>query len=163
MQTIPTAIIGVGNMGSAHAACLAAGEAGALALAALCDIDPGRRAFCAQRFPGVPCYASWRELLAREKPQAVLVATPHPCHGEIAAGCLEAGAHTLVEKPIEIALSRAQRLSAAARRSGRVFAVMFNQRTHPLFRRLRQLTQGGELGEIKRASWTITNWYRPQR
>lgn len=162
MEGIRTAIIGVGNMGLAHASCLWEGNAGALRLSAVCDVAPERLALCRERFPGVRCFANWRELIAQGEVQAVIIATPHPLHGQIAAACLDAGLHTLVEKPADISLSRAQAISAAARRSGKVYAIMLNQRTNPLFRRCREIVQGGELGTLKRSVWIITNWYRTQ-
>ena len=162
MEGIRTAIIGVGNMGLAHASCLWEGNAGALRLSAVCDVAPERLALCRERFPGVRCFANWRELIAQGEVQAVIIATPHPLHGQIAAACLDAGLHTLVEKPADISLSRAQAISAAARRSGKVYAIMLNQRTNPLFRRCREIVQGGELGALKRSVWIITNWYRTQ-
>lgn len=162
MADIRTAVIGVGNMGTAHAACLAAGGVEGMALTAVCDIAPERLEACGERFPGAARYADWRELLREHRPEAVIVAVPHPLHGEIASACLAAGCHTLVEKPIDIALSRAQRLCEAARASGRVFGIMFNQRTNPLFRRCREIVRGGQLGEMKRSVWIITNWYRTQ-
>ena len=162
MANIRTAVIGVGNMGTAHAACLAAGRVEGMALTAVCDIAPERLDACKERFPEAARYADWRELLREHRPEAVIVAVPHPLHGEIASACLAAGCHTLVEKPIDIALSRAQRLCRAAQESGRVFGIMFNQRTNPLFRRCQEIVQGGALGEMKRTVWIITNWYRTQ-
>ncbi len=162
MQRIRTAVVGVGNMGSAHAACVAQGRVEGLTLSALCDISPERRALCQQRYPDVPCYASVEDMLEAGGVDAVIVAVPHPSHAEVAMKVLAAGCHVLVEKPIDVALSRAQALCDAADQSGRVFAVMLNQRTNPLFRKARELVQGGELGELKRTVWLITNWYRTQ-
>ena len=162
METIRTAVIGVGNMGSAHANCIAAGRIDGLTLSALCDISPVRQAYCREHHPDVPCYASVEELLASEAVDAVIVAVPHPSHSDIAIAALKAGLHVLVEKPIDVMLSKAQTLCAAADKSGRVFAVMLNQRTNPLFRRAREIVQGGLLGELKRSVWIITNWYRTQ-
>ena len=162
MNSIRTAVIGVGNMGSAHASCLAQGRINGLTLSALCDTAPGRRAFCQEHFPDVPCYASVTELIAAAVVDAVIVAVPHPSHSIVAMEALQAGLHVLVEKPIDVALSKAQALCDAADRSGKVFAVMLNQRTNPLFRRAREIVQGDQLGEIKRTVWIITNWYRTQ-
>lgn len=53
-------------------------------------------------------------------------------------------------------------MNDAAKRSGKVFALMYNQRTNPYFRRLRELVQSGELGELRRMTWVVTNWYRSQ-
>ena len=162
MSTIRAAVIGVGNMGTAHAVCLSQGRVEGMTLAALCDVDEARRAELKEMFPGVPCYASVEELLAAGAVDAAIVATPHPCHSDVAEKTLAAGLHTLVEKPVDIAVSRARQLCEAADRSGRVFAVMLNQRTNPLFRKARELVQGGALGKMKRTVWIITNWYRTQ-
>jgi predicted dehydrogenase len=51
---------------------------------------------------------------------------------------------------------------AAAKESGKVFAIMFNQRTNKLFAKAREIVQSGQLGELKRSVWIITNWYRKQ-
>ncbi|MGN0746889.1 MAG: Gfo/Idh/MocA family oxidoreductase, partial [Aristaeellaceae bacterium] len=84
MSTIRAAVIGVGNMGTAHAACLSQGRVEGMTLAALCDVDAARRAELAEMFPGVPCYASVEELLAAGGADAAIVATPHPCHSDVA-------------------------------------------------------------------------------
>ena len=162
MKQIRTAVIGVGNMGSAHANCIAEGRVEGLTLTALCDIAPVRQAYCRQRFPQLPCFASVEELLAAHVADAVVIAVPHPSHSDVAIMALRAGLHVLVEKPVDVALSRAQKLCDVADESGKVFAVMLNQRTNPLFRRAREIVQGGMLGEMKRTVWIITNWYRTQ-
>ncbi len=162
MNMIRTAVIGVGNMGSAHASCIAGGKIEGLTLSALCDIAPARQAYCRETYPQVPCFASVEELLAAGVADAVIIAVPHPSHSDVAIAALEAGLHVLVEKPIDVALSKAQMLCDVADRSGNVFAVMLNQRTNPLFRRAREIVQGGLLGELKRTVWIITNWYRTQ-
>ena len=162
METIRTAVVGVGNMGSAHASCIASGSISGLTLSALCDISPVRRAYCSERHPGVPCFASVEELLAAGVADAVIIAVPHPAHSIVAIPALQAGLHVLVEKPIDVALSQAMTLCEAADQSGKVFAVMLNQRTNPLFRKAREIVTGGLLGELKRTVWIITNWYRTQ-
>lgn len=162
MEAIRTAVIGVGNMGSAHASCIAGGRIEGLTLSALCDISPARQAYCRERYPDTPCFASVEELLAAGVADAAIVAVPHPSHSTVAIAVLEAGLHVLVEKPVDAALSRAQELCRVADESGKVFAVMLNQRTNPIFRRAREIVQGGLLGELKRTVWIITNWYRTQ-
>lgn len=162
MQTIRTAVIGVGNMGSAHASCIAANKIEGLTLTALCDLSADIQAFCRTVFPDIPCYASVDELLHANCADAAIVAVPHPAHSDVALKVLEAGLHVLVEKPIDITLFKAQQLCDAADWSGKTFAVMLNQRTNPLFRKAREIVQGGLLGELKRTVWIITNWYRTQ-
>ena len=70
--------------------------------------------------------------------------------------------HVLLEKPAGVYTKNVIEMNKAAGSSGKVFSMMFNQRSNPLFQKLRQLIQSGELGEIKRTNWVITDWYRPQ-
>lgn len=162
MQTIHTAVIGIGNMGTAHAQSLAQHQVRGLELSAVCDIAQDRLADFAARWPAVRRFHSVEELLAAGGIEAAIIAVPHPLHSQIASRLLAAGLHVLVEKPLDVRLSRAQALCRQAETSGRVFALMLNQRTNPLFIKAHQLVQGGELGELKRSVWIITNWYRTQ-
>ena len=163
MEKVKTAVIGIGNMGTAHAQSLWDDHVPGLALAAVCDTDPARLAYAAKAWPGVACYASEDALLAAGGVQAAIVAVPHPLHSKIASLALAAGLHVLVEKPLDVRLSVAQALCAQAKASGKVFALMLNQRTNPLFAKARAIVQGGQLGQLKRSVWIITNWYRSQR
>ena len=92
----------------------------------------------------------------------MLIAAPHFLHTALGIQALEAGKHVLVEKPISVHKADAERLIDAHRRPNQVFAAMFNQRTDPFFQNLRQLVQSGDLGEIRRVHWTITNWFRTE-
>ena len=161
LQQVRTAVIGYGGIGSAHTACIAQGRVAGMRLAAVCDIDPAKRAVVAERFPGVRCAADFHELLDGSIDAAV-IAVPHPMHCEIAAECLRAGVHVLTEKPLDVSVTAADKAVRAARESGSIFAVMLNQRTAPIFRRARELVQSGALGQLKRTVWIITNWYRTQ-
>ena len=53
-------------------------------------------------------------------------------------------------------------MNEAAKKSGKVFGIMFNQRTDPLFAKAREILQTGQLGIPKRLVWIVTNWYRTQ-
>ncbi len=70
--------------------------------------------------------------------------------------------HVLLEKPAGVYTKNVLEMNKAAVSSGKVFAMMYNQRTNPLYQKLRELIQTGELGEIKRTNWIITDWYRSQ-
>ena len=161
-QVISVGLIGIGNMGSAHASAVGGGRVNGLHLAAVCDIDRERLELCMQKNPGVKGYEDWQELVQDESLDAVIVAVPHPLHATIAMAALKAGKHVLVEKPVDISVTRARELNEVARVSGKVFAIMFNQRTNPLFARARQIVQSGQLGQLQRSVWIVTNWYRTQ-
>src|SRR5690606_11144791 len=74
----------------------------------------------------------------------------------------EKGLHVLCEKPAGVYTKNVREMNEAAEKSGKVFSMMFNQRTNPLYQKVRDLIVSGELGEIKRTNWIITNWYRSQ-
>ena len=162
MDAIRTAVIGIGNMGSAHAKGIASGLIQGLTLSAVCDLKPERLAWAARELPGVQGYSDYKALLAAGAADAVIIAVPHPLHSRIARDAMNAGLHVLSEKPLDIRVSEARRAVETARSTGRIFAVMLNQRTDPIFRRAREIVQGGGLGELKRSVWIITNWYRTQ-
>ena len=161
MADLKIGVVGFGNMGRAHAGGFARGLVEGARLVALCDCAPERLKLAAEIHPNVPRFEDYHACLASDI-DAVLVAVPHPMHGEIALAALAAGKHVLTEKPIDVRVSKAQALCEAARRSDRVFGIMFNQRTNPIFQRAREIVRGGELGELKRSVWIITNWYRTQ-
>ncbi len=161
LHEVKVAVIGYGGIGSAHTGSIAAGKVKGMRLAAVCDVNPDHLAVAQERFPGVRCVADFHDLLDGSV-DAAIIAVPHPMHCAIAEECLRAGLHVLTEKPIDIAVTQAEKAVRAAEETGRIFAVMLNQRTAPIFKRAREIIQSGALGALKRTVWIITNWYRTQ-
>ena len=159
---VRTVVIGFGNMGSAHVAAISQGKINGLSLWGVCDVDAGRREICGQKYPQAKLYENFEQVMEDPLVEAVIVAVPHPFHADIAMAALVAHKHVLVEKPVDVAVSKALALNAAAEKSDRVFALMLNQRTNPVFQKAREIVQSGQLGEIRRSVWIITNWYRTQ-
>lgn len=153
-------IIGLGNMGTAHARSVGAGDVGGLRLTAVCDSNP-RRVASAAGDSGIAGFNDVAALLASDLVDAVLVATPHYSHTPIGIAALDAGLHVLMEKPISVHKADCEALIAAHQAPAQVFAAMFNQRTDPRFRLIRDLVVGGDLGPVQRISWVITDWFRP--
>jgi predicted dehydrogenase len=158
MQTVKLGIVGVGTMGAIHAQSVVEGSIPRCQLTAVCDPKAERL----NQFSSVEGFTSVDDFLRSSETDAVLIATPHYSHTTIGIRALESGRHVLVEKPISVHKSDAERLLAAHRGSKQVFAAMFNQRTDPFFLKLRQLVQSGDLGTIRRVNWTITNWFRTE-
>ena len=158
---VTVGIIGVGNIGYTHARSVYDGHISHMKLGALCDISREIREMAAKDFPDVPIFSHWQDLLSAPV-DAVILAVPHPLHGALATEALKAGKHVLVEKPLDIRLSAGKQLCRIAEASGKVFAIMFNQRTGSLFQKARTLVHSGYLGQLKRTCWTVTNWYRSQ-
>lgn len=162
MRNIRTAVIGIGNMGSAHAACILNGDIAGMTLSAVCDIDSDKLLRFAEAYPDILIYDDYLKMLENDNIDAVIIAVPHRLHADIAERALEKGMHVLVEKPVDISVSKAIALNAAARKYGSVFGIMFNQRTNPLFIKARELVKSGQLGELRSTVWIITNWFRTQ-
>lgn len=162
MKHINVAVIGIGNMGFAHAACIAGNEIKGMSLTAVCDISEKKLAFFSEKYPNIKGYTSYEELFNDKICDSVIIVVPHPLHAEIAVKALEHGLDVMLEKPADISVSRVKKLNEAAEKSGKVFSIMFNQRTNPLFAKAREIVKSGELGELKRTVWIITNWFRTQ-
>ncbi|MBR5783518.1 MAG: Gfo/Idh/MocA family oxidoreductase [Clostridia bacterium] len=162
MNKVRVAIIGIGNMGSAHAKHIFSGDVKDMELAAICDIDSGKLAWAAENLPGVPQYSNYHELLDAHICDAIIIATPHYDHPVIAIEGFEKGYHVLSEKPAGVYTKKVREMNAAAEKSGKAFALMFNQRTNPLYQKVREMVQDGTIGEPKRLVWIITDWYRTQ-
>ncbi len=155
-------LIGLGNIGYTHASTIFRGGVKGMVLGAVCDCNTDLRKELEEAFPEVPYYADYEDMLRCGNVDAVIVAVPHPLHSAIGIRAFQCGKHVLVEKPMDIRLSEAKRLCEAARKSGKQFGIMLNQRTGSLFAKTRQILQSGQLGQLKRSVWIITNWYRTQ-
>lgn len=125
-------------------------------LAAVCDVDETKL----NRYPDVKGFTSSEEMIRSGLIDAILIATPHYFHTTIGIDAFQNGIHVLTEKPISVHKADCERLIAAYEKSGKVFAAMFNQRTDPHYQQIREIVQDGELGEIVRMSWIVTDWFR---
>jgi predicted dehydrogenase len=159
MNIVRLGILGVGHMGAAHAQNVLDGKVRRVELAAVCSRSEARLAPFAGK---TRTFTQAYELIGSENVDAVLIATPHPSHPSLGISALHAGRHALVEKPLATHKADAERLVAAHTNPKLVFAVMFNQRTDPFYRKVREMVRGGELGEVRRVNWIITNWFRSE-
>ena len=162
MKEIRFGIIGMGVQGSYYADILAGRrqipQPQGCALGAVCSrSDKSREA--AQL--GVPWFRDWRELLASGSCDAVILTVPHFQHHEIAIAALEQGIHVLCEKPAGVRASDVQRMLDAQARSTAKLGMFLQQRTIPLFNRIRGIVASGELGQLRRSNWIINTYWRP--
>ncbi|UOD81746.1 Gfo/Idh/MocA family protein [Paenarthrobacter ureafaciens] len=154
---MPTAaIIGCGDVSSVHFAALAGTPD--VELVAVCDADPDRLA-AAVAAHGVPGYASHLDLLAKARPDVVHICTPHHLHASLAADFLEAGVNVIVEKPLAHTLEEGRRLVDVAERSPAKIGVCFQNRYNATSQAMRELLDGGSLGQVLGASATVM-WHR---
>lgn len=160
MENIKVAVIGLGNIGSAHTNCIANGEIKGFELAAVCDINPKKLEEF--KFLNVKQFLDYKELFSENIVKAVIIAVPHPLHAAIAIEAFKHGLHVLLEKPADITVSKVERIYKAHKKAGTVFSMMFNQRTNPVFIKAREIVKSGTLGELKRSVWIINNWFRTE-
>ena len=158
-------VIGVGNMGSCHVNWLLEGKVAGAICSAICDRDTDKLAKWSEAEKGLKHFTDSKALIRSGLVDAVIIATPHFDHTIIGIDALEQGLHVMVEKPLSVHKSDCEKLIAAYKKrpkKSQLFAAMFNQRTDPKYLKLRELIQSGELGEIRRVNWIITDWYRTQ-
>ncbi|MFD0697189.1 Gfo/Idh/MocA family protein [Paenibacillus sp. GCM10027628] len=163
MEKVRIGIIGLGNMGTGHANYLVNNEVKGAELTAICETRPDRLQWAKENLgEGVRLFDNLDLFLASDEIDGVLIATPHYDHPEVAIKAFQNGLHVLCEKPAGVYTKQVRQMNDAAKASGKVFSMMYNQRTNPLYTKLKDLVSSGELGEIRRTNWIITNWYRSQ-
>src|SRR5688572_28329634 len=96
-------------------------------LVALAEDEPERREEYRRRL-GVPAYADYRELLARERLDAVGVVAVNGARGRVVAACLAAGLHVVADKPLCTTLADLDLVEATWRRSGRLLSLLLDKR-----------------------------------
>ncbi len=163
MNTVRIGIVGMGNMGWGHAKYLTEGKVKGAVLTAISDLFESKRKQTKETFgDGIATFETAEAMFASDLVDAVLIATPHYDHPACAIEAFRHGLHVLVEKPAGVYTKQVRLMNEAAAASGKVFSIMYNQRTNPIYMKLRDLIASGELGEIRRTNWIITNWYRSQ-
>ena len=158
MQRVRFGVIGIGGMGVAHAHLIQRVQEAELA--AVCSASLERTQQVARQF-GVPGFTDYRELLQSGLVDAVLVATPHPLHAEVAECAFQHGAHVLCEKPLAISISEGRRMVAAAQQHGCLLGAMLQMRTERHFRLARRAVEEGVIGDLLRVH-LIATWCRSE-
>lgn len=163
MDKVRFGIIGMGNMGSGHLESFFKGKIknGIVTAFAETDLEKIKRA--TENFPGeYEIYSSGDELIDNAKVDAILIAVPHYDHPRLTIKALNKNIHVLCEKPAGVYVKQVRKMNEVASKSSAIFSMMYNQRTNPLYVKMHELVAGGELGEVRRVNWIITNWFRTQ-
>lgn len=164
---IRTAVIGMGNMGSRYAGYISSGLVPGMTLSAVTRARPERlEQLGITEGCGIPVFDTADELLdsfasGKISLDAVVIATPHISHEQIAVKAWRSGLDVLCEKPAGVYSRQARIMEEEADRAGRVFAMMFQMRTSDCYRKLHDIVSSGKYGKIKRVHWLVTGWYRP--
>ena len=164
MERIRLGIIGIGNIGTAHARNLLDGKCPDFDLVAAADINPDRiKWFKENMSDRITYFDDAITMLDSGLIDACMVCVPHYDHPRYAMECMRREIHVMVEKPAGVYTLQVREMNEEAEKHPNVvFGMMFNQRTNCLYRKMRELVQSGQYGRIRRTNWLITDWYRPQ-
>ena len=156
-------IIGAGNIAATHVQNVLEGKCPDIEITAVADRKESRRRWAQEKLPGAAIYCEGSELIAARPCDAVLIAVPHYQHPPLAIEAFRAGLHVMCEKPAGVYTLQVREMMAEADRHPELtFGMMFNQRTNCVYRKIKELLDAGELGQIKRVNWIVTDWYRTQ-
>lgn len=164
-REIGVGVIGFGWMGEVHARAHTRlpqhypDEPLRPRLAAVAELDPGRRERAVDVFGFPRATADWREVVAADDVAVVSVCGPNFTHREVAVAAAEAGKHLWVEKPAGRDLDDVLAIAAAARAAGVRAAVGFNYRNAPAVEAARELVAAGELGDIESVAVSFLSDY----
>lgn len=138
------AIAGAGYIGLAHLAVVQASDTVTLASV----VDPSPAAAEAAARAGVPLYPSLQDMLARDCPDGVVLATPNPLHVPQALLCMEAGLPVLLEKPLAMNVAEGAALIEAVEKKGAKVLVGHHRVHSPIMAKVREVIASGRLGRL---------------
>ena len=162
MNKLRIGIAGMGNMGSKHAKNITDGKMPEIELCAIADRKQERRDFAKENYKNVKIYTEAEDMIKNADIDAVIVAVPHYQHPELVMCALKSNKHVMCEKPAGVYTKAVREMNEFAAKQDKVFAMMFNQRTNCIYRKMKEMVSSGAIGEIKRVNWLITDWYRTQ-
>jgi len=144
-KKIPVAVIGAGIMGYNHIRTYS--KMSTVTLVAVADIDEKRGRAIAEEF-NTRFYKNYRELILKEKPEAVSIVVPTSLHKTVAIDCIKLGMHVLVEKPLALNTKDAKEITRYATKQKRILFVGHIERFNPAVISLQKILQKKELGKI---------------
>ena len=165
MTIVRYGVVGLGSQGTTYVTKIFdQGKAGDAVVTALCDINPDKIKNIQEKTTSknIAYFTDYKQMLDSGLVDVVLIQSPHYSHPEIAIECFKRGIHVICDKPAGVYTKQVREMNEAAVASGALFGMMFNQRTNCLYRKMRELIAAGELGQIQRVTWIITDWYRTQ-
>jgi predicted dehydrogenase len=118
-------------------------------LKVICDASEQRLRHMRRLHPGVATTESFEAVLNDPELDAVVIATPVRFHYEMARACLTVGKHVFIEKPMAQTAAQAEELVTLAERKGLVIMVGHTFLFSPAVRRMKQIIEAGDIGEVR--------------
>lgn len=156
-------VVGVGGIASMHVDNIVTGKCPDIEIVAMADRKESRRKWAAEKVPTAKIFTEGADLIKSGLCEAVLIAVPHYQHPEMTILALQNGLHVMCEKPAGVYTLQVREMIAEANKHPELtFAMMFNQRTNCVYRKIKEMVENKTIGELKRVNWIITDWYRTQ-
>lgn len=165
MEKVKFGIIGAGNQGSYYSVNLfKEGKIENGVVSAVCDNNPNKLNAIKEKLANdeIAYFDDYIQMLDSGVCDAVLVETPHYQHPEIVMECLKRGIHVVCDKPAGVYTKQVREMNEFAAKHNARFAMMFNQRTNCVYRKMKEIIAEGGIGELQRVNWIITDWFRTQ-
>lgn len=155
MRKIKTALVGCGKVGGIHASALS--KLPEAEFVAVCDFTRDRAESFAAKYSARP-FTDLPTMFRETGAEVLLVATPHPLHAEAVVAAAEAGAHSLVEKPLAASLDDCDRMLAAVRKAGVKLGVVSQRRLYEPVQRMKQAIDAGKIGRPVLGTFQMFSW-----
>ncbi len=160
---IKVGIVGVGHIAEDYISMFSKGLIRDAKLTALIsrNRDNLERILLEYNLPETKLYSSLEEMLEADSADAVIITAPHVYHPEMARKLLESGKHVMIEKPVGIKTKEVEELKKERDLYPHLkVGVMFNYRSSDIYAYVKDLVESGDMGELRRAIWQVTNLYR---
>lgn len=162
MEKVKYGIIGMGNQGNNYAKAFNEEKITNGVLVAVCDNSEGKLNLAKENYTNLEYFSDYEKMLDSKVCDAVIIATPHYDHPKLVIECLKRDIHVICDKPAGVYTKQVREMNEFAKKSKARFAMMFNQRTNCVYRKMREIIKEGGIGELQRVNWVITNWFRTQ-
>ncbi len=163
MRKVKFGVVGLGHQGRVYADLLIDGKIKNGLLSGICSSNPANEYLCANKYKGVLFYNKFSDMLQSKDVDAVIICTPHYFHPELGIEAINNDVHVLIEKPAGVYAKQVRELNELSIvKPDIAFGIFYNQRMNPLYQNIKEIVGRGEIGEIRRVNWIITNWWRPE-
>ena len=163
-KKVKLALVGLGNIGSTYMRYLK--ELDNVEVVGVCDIIKEKADKYAAEY-NTTAYYNHIDLLEESGLEAIIIAVPHYDHTTISIDAFKRGINVLSEKPLAVHVNDAKKSIEAYEKAKEkypniVFAIMFQERTLPFYKKIKDIIEGKELGKLTRVTWINTAWFRSQ-
>ncbi len=167
-KILRAALIGVGNMGKKYAQMIVSGEVSNMKLTAVVirrdELMAWGKSLVNTDGESVKIFRSADEMFESEAKDslfdAVIIATPHKTHAKLALQAFASGKDVLCDKPAAADIGEALAMNEAAKKSKRIYGMVFHQRLYPKYMKIKNLIDSGELGKLRRVNLINSRYLR---